>query len=211
MSGNPEQAKKPADATSNSPEVDYEKRFKDTQSAYTKSQQALRAAEAKVNALEKLTTPSVELDASTKAELDTLKYEDPDAWHSKLQALEKEAQAKHSESLASALTEAEKSAELERRSTVLAEFTANNPDVALNDEVLKYDIPPRITAKLESGEVSFEDFLTTAAEYLRAPKVTGAKREDMQQVDLGKLGGGDKPSKDSTDQSIEKKYANTAF
>jgi len=191
--------------------VDYEKRFKDTQAAFTKSQQALREKEAKLDAIEKLTQPKLELDEATKTELDTLKYENPDAWRDKVNNLEREAMLKHQETLNEAGRLAAQQAELERRAQVLSEFNSSHPDVQLTDEVIQYDVPPRITKKLENGEVSFEDFLEEAKNYLVSPKVIGDGNQTLNQPNLNKVGGDDKPSYSAVKGDIVKDYKNLVF
>jgi len=209
--GTPE--KKPATSTEtvdSKPQTDYEKRFKDTQSAYTKSQQELKAAQAKLEALEKLTKPQIELDKETAAELESLKYEDPDAWRAKVNQLEAEASRKHSETLDEAGRLAAQQAELERRAQVLAEFNASH-GIQITDEVIQYDVPPRITAKLEKGEVSFEAYLEEVNNYLNSPKVIGDGNETLNQPNLGKAGGDSEPQEGAIKADIVKDYKNIVF
>jgi len=192
-------------------QINWEKRFKDTQGAYTKSQQELKAIKAKLEALEKLTQPKVELDSATKAELDDLKYSDPDAWRAKMNSLEQEAQRKHREMLDEASQEARKAAELEHRQQVLRDFQASHPDIVINDEVIAYDVPPRITKKLDNGEISFEDFLNEVASYLKTPKVIGDGNSTLDQPNLSSTGGDDKPSDIAVKKDIVKDYKNLVF
>lgn len=193
-------------------EIDYEKRFKDTQAAFTKSQQALREKEARLKALEKLTQPSLELDEATKTELDTLKYEDPDAWRKRVNQLEFEATKKYQETVNEAGKLAAQQAELDRRSQVLAEFNKSHPDIAITDEVIQYDVPPRITKQLEDGKVTFEDFLTNVADYLKAPKVIGdGNAVPPAQPDLSKVGGDSNPSDAAVKGDIIEQYKNSAL
>jgi len=196
---------------SQQPKIDYEKRFKDTQAAFTKSQQALKEKEARLEALEKLTQPSLQLDEATKTELDSLKYEDPDAWRAKVNQLESEAVQKHQETLDEAGRLAAQQAELERRGQVLEEFNRSHPNIALTDEVIQYDVPPRITKKLENGEVSFEAYLEEVATYLQAPKVVGDGNKTLNQPNLSKVGGDDKPSDGAVKADIVKDYKNIVF
>ena len=215
--GNPE-AKKP-DATSTpstvdssqETKIDFEKRFKDTQAAFTKSQQALKEKEARLEALEKLTQPKVELDEATKTELETLKYEDPDAWRIKVNQLESEAARKHQETLNEAGRLAAQQAELERRAQVLEEFNRSHPTLQITDEVIQYDVPPRITKKLENGEVSFEAYLEEVRDYLQAPKVIGDGNKTLNQPDLTRVGGDDKPSEGAVKADIVKDYKKIVF
>lgn len=211
--GNPEQ--KTVDATSK-PEgseqsIDYEKRFKDTQGAYTKSQQELKAAQAKLEALEKLTVPQIELDEATKSELDKLMYSDPEAWRAKLNTLELEAQNKHKETLNEAARKAQQESELEYRARTLQEFQASHPDIIINDEVMALDVPGRITSKLERGEISFEQLLQETAEFLRAPKVIGDGNKVHQQPNISKVGGNDTPTDDANKKDIVKDYEDLVF
>jgi Skp family chaperone for outer membrane proteins len=212
--GNPEQ--ETVDATStktvdgSQAKIDYEKRFKDTQGAYTKSQQALKEAQAKLEALEKLTVPKVEVDEATKAELEALKYEDPDAWRVKVNQLESEAARKHQDTLNEAGRLAAQQAELERRAQVLEEFNRSH-NINITDEVIQYDVPPRITKKLETGEVSFEAYLEEVVEYLAKPKVIGDGNEVLEQPDLNKIGGDDKPSTGAVSKDIAANYKNIVF
>ena len=168
--------------------VDWEKRYKDTQAAYTKSQQELRAEQAKRKVLEEITTPKVELDAATKERLEDLKFSDPDAWRAEVNRLEAEANKAHSERLASVEAEVTRQAELERRASVLASFNSLS-DVKITDETIAYDIPARLTKRLESGEVSFEQFLEEAATYLKTPKTIGDGNSTMEQPNLSEVGG----------------------
>jgi len=193
------------------PQVDYEKRYKDTQGAYTKSQQELKAAKAKLEVLEKLTTPKVELDESTKAELEDLKFSNPEAWRVKLNTLEKEAQNKHRETLTEAERIARQQVELENRTRVLKEFQASHPNLTITDEVIKYDVPPRITNRLEMGEISFEQYLDDVADYLNQGKVIGDGNSTLNQPNLKNVGGGDTATDGSVKRDIVKDYANIVF
>ena len=186
--------------------IDCEKRFKDTQGAYTKSRQEAKALAAKVKALEELTKPKVDLDEDTKNKLEDLKYSDPDAWRNEMNRLEQEALAKHRAKVEEASKEAVAAAEVERRKQVLAEFTASNPDIKIDDEVIKYDIPPRITSKLESGKIDFEQFLKEAADYLKAPKVVGRGDDVMGQPNIGQAAGSDTPSDNAGSKDIASVY-----
>lgn len=208
---NPETKKLDATPETTNSGVDFEKRFKDTQGAFTKSQQELKATRAKLEALEKLTAPTVELDSQTKEELDSLKYKDPEAWRAKINSLEEEAKRKHNEMLSEAGKQAALQAELESRAQILNDFNASHPDMQITDEVIQYDVPPRITKKLEQGEVSFEAYLEEVSNYLQAPKVVGDGNKTLEQPNLGKVGGDEKPSDGAVKADIVKDYKNIVF
>jgi len=190
--------------------IDWEKRFKDTQSAYTKSQQELKALAAKAEVLEKLTAPQVELDDATREELETLKFENPDAWRSKMNSLEQEAMMKHQSAINEASESARLQAEIERRAQVLSEFNTSH-GLNITDEVIQYDVPPRITKKLEAGEISFEAYLNEVKDFLHSPKVVGDGNKTLNQPDLNKVGGDDKPSDGAVSKDIAKDYKNIVF
>lgn len=212
--GNPEHQN--VDATSqpngsDASEVNYEKRYKDTQGAYTKSQQELKATKARLEALEKLTTPKVELDEAAKSELDKLKFSDPDKWRDRMNQLEIEAHNKHKDTLNEAGAIATQQAELENRARILADFQASHPNLQLTDDVIKYDVPPRITSKLESGDISFEQFLNDVSDYLNQGKVIGDGNKTLNQPNLKNVGGDSTPTDGAIQQDIVKDYANIVF
>ena len=196
--------------------VDYEKRFKDTQGAYTKSQQALKdaearlaAADAKIKALDTVGKPT--LSADVLADLDDLKHKDPDKWRVKLNRLEGEARAKRDAEIAKIEKAAHHSVELANRTEALAEFHRQHPDIVLTDDVIKYDVPPRLTNRLESGEISFDNFLQEAANFIQKPKVIGDGNSLLGQPNLTNIGGGSAPTETATHLSIEENYANIVF
>lgn len=191
--------------------VNYEKRFKDTQSAYTKSQQELKAAKAKLEALEKLTQPVVQLDEATQAQLDELKYSNPEAWRDKMNSLEAEAKLKHLSVLSEAEKIAMQQAELEQRAQILSEYNSKHPQNPITDEVIMFDVPPRITKKLENGEISFDEFLNEAHNFLYAPKKVGDGNQTLKQPNMRDFGGGTTPTDNAVDSSIIENYKNLVY
>jgi len=192
-----------------------EKRRRDTQAAYTKSQQALKAKEAELAKLQEQLQKRVQVNIpeDVKAELEELKYEDPEAWRNRMNNLEAEAKREQEAELASLTGEARKAAEaqfeLSRRQQVLEEFNAS-ASVAITDELIANEVPPRITRKLDSGEISFEEFLSEVEDYVNKGKVV-AKEETLGQPNLNKLGGGKEPSKNKADANISDAYANDIY
>lgn len=170
-----------------------EKRRRDTQAAFTKSQQALKAREAELQVL-KTTGPAITPEVAK--ELEDLKFKDPDAWKSRLDKIQDEHNATIAAKTKELTDQVVNQSELERRASVLAEFNTANPGLVITDEVIQYDIPPRITKKLAEGKVSFEDFLVEVKEYLSTPKKVKADGVE-QQPNLSKEGGGATPTVDS--------------
>lgn len=192
-------------------EVDYEKRFKDTQSAYTKSQQELKAAKAKLEALEKLSQPTIQIDEATQQELDDLKYSDPDAWRVKMNTLEQDAKVKHENLLEEVATQASTQVELERRANLLEQYNISHPNMPITDELIRLDVPNRITTKLEKGEISFDDFIVEVHNFLYTPKKVGDGNKVLNQPNLNTFGGGSTPQKAAVSKDIVASYKNEIY
>ena len=180
------------------------KRVKDTQVSYTKGQQELARLRAEKEARDSLPKPSTE----EQERLEQLKYDDPDAWFLERKKLE-EANKKYVTEVADAkLAELTTQQVLAERESILHSFNSTAP-IPITDEVIEYDIPRRIKAKLEKGEVSFEDFLIEASTYLSKGKTVEGKHPTMEQPSLGKTTGGTTPV--VTDANYVRAYENTIF
>lgn len=180
-----------------------EKRHKDTQAAYTKGQQLLKATLAEKAVLaEKVGSLSVK----ETEELETLKLTDPDKWYEEKRALETKLKEDINQELTEVRTKVSVEAELEHRQQLLNEFNQSHPEFQLTDEVIAYDVPPRFTAQLEKGEIDFATFLEQTYAYLSKPKIVGDSNKTLNQPDLGKLGGGDTPHKTTTAVDIVESY-----
>ena len=163
-----------------------EKRRRDTQGAYTRSQQELKKTQLLSQKMaETLEAELLNILPSDKAyELEELKHQDPDAWRVKLTELETARKAQIQEQLRTIEQEAGNKSELEIRVEQLKAFQESNPDIKLTDEVIENDIPPRITKKLESGKISFGEFLEECGNYLKAGKVIdkGDKPDEVTDI-----------------------------
>lgn len=188
-----------------------EKRRRDTESALGKTRLQLKAEETMRKELEQRVAAQVKVDMTPEDSelLDHLQDTDINAWRHKMNELEQKATTKLREELDGISLTASQQAELERRAQVLAEFnsTATTP---LTDEMLDNDIPPRIIKKLETGKVSFEEFLAEAHAYIVAPKKVASPKLDAQ-PNLGKAGGGSEPSHTSQALGDLAEYRNTIF
>ena len=203
-----------------SPEVKHaailEKRRRDTQSEFTKIAQAKKALEAENNALKKKSLGSVkiELTAEQAEELEDLKFSDPEAWRKKMNKYEREAHAKQSKELDDEIAQVSADTlakdELERRKEVLIEFNRANPGFQLDDDVIQNDIPPRITKRLETGEISFEAFLQEVLDYTKTGKVV-KQEKTRNQPNLSKVGGGSRPDKHAEKEDIILSYNNEVY
>lgn len=192
------------------PAIDYEKRYKDTQASYTRSQQLLKAAQAENEALKKVVTPTISISADKQKELDDLMYSDPQAWRKEMNQLEADAQKSHDDNIATAVSTVTAQAELERRAQVLAEFNQSH-ELNITDETIQFDVPPRLTKKLELGEVTFEQYLDDVADYLKLPKKVATANKTLEQPNLGKQGGDNTPTKTSQKKSFVEEYRKMQF
>ena len=193
-----------------------EQRRRDTQSEFTKGNQAKKALEAENNALKQKAMKSVSLNltAEQAEELDDLKFSDPEAWRKKMNKLEREALAKQEQELNDEIAQVSADTlakdELERRKDVLAEFNKENPGFQLNDQIIANDIPPRIVKRLETGTISFEAFLNECKDYLTTGKVV--KQEKLRdQPNLSKVGGGSRPDKHAEKEDMVLSYNKEVF
>ncbi len=176
-----------------------EMRRRETQGSFTKSQQDLRQKEAELKTVKTFSRPipKVVLTEEQREELDDLKISNPDAWRVKMNAFENEAILKadkeHKENMDEALT----ANELERRKDIFETFQKNNPNVVINDDVIKNDVPPRYKQRLEAGEITFEQFLDNVKTYLSQGKIIQKDNLEQGQPNLSDVGGGAEPGKKS--------------
>ena len=193
-----------------------EKRRRDTQADLSRGRQEANALKAeKAALLKKLTheTPVV-LSADQQEELEELKFSDPDAWRKKLNEYETTARNKRIAEIDEELKQVSagtlETEELERRKEVLELFKAENEGFDINDDILANDIPPRISKKLETGKISFEQFLVECRDYLKTGKVI--KQDDtMDQPNLSKVGGSGKPDQNALKEDIVLSYKNETY
>ena len=194
-----------------------EQRRRDTQAEFTKTKQAQAALEAEKTELLKQVSSDVKIELSDEQveELEELKFSDPDAWRRKMNTYETEAQTKRAKEVDERLKEISakgtETAELERRKQTLQEFQVANPGLVIDDDVIANDVPPRITKRLQDNEVTFEEFLQEAHDYLKTGKVVAMTEKTLGQPNLSKAGGGDTPSDDAVRHESQKSYDNEVY
>lgn len=192
-----------------------EQRRKDTQAGYTKGQQTIKAQEAEIATLKEQIAARTTVSISTEeqASLDALKYEDPDAWRKQMNALEIKTKGESRANLEELTGEARKAAEhtfeLDRRQQVLKEHN-ESAEVAITDEVIANDVPPRITNKLVEGKITFEEYLENISTYLATGKVV-KNEETLEQPNMSGMGGGVTPDGTKAEASAASKYANDLY
>ena len=189
------------------------KRQRDTQSAFTKSQQELKALKEENNKLAQNWEQDAvsRLSSQEQARLEELKSQDPDAWRTEITQIEDNKRKEFKQKRDTISNESRQVSELERRAEVLAQFNEANPDVAITDEVINNDVPPRITKKLAEGVISFEDYLEEVKTYLgKGKKISGG---DVPPSDpsLAKVRGSNTPSKEALSSQDQSDYKKETF
>ena len=190
-----------------------EKRRRDTQSAYSKSQSELAATRAENKTLtSSLQSHEVgKITAEQQEELDELKVTDPDAWRAKLNEIEGLNKTAFDQRMQEIRTQSAGVSEVEQRSLLLEAFTEANPDIKLTDDVIQNDIPPRYTNKLKNGDCSFEEFLADCKTYLTSDKVIGATEAPAEQPNLGDQPGGAEPDPEAVKNQSNSDYKTEIF
>lgn len=207
------------DTPESTQQVDYEKRFKDTQAFATRiaqekadTERELVELKAELSVLKTTAKPSLTIDAQVQSELEDLKYSDPEAWRTRVNEIETAANAEFNSKIVEAKQLSSQQLELQRRANVLTQFQNEHPDVVFTDELLHLDIPQRIVKELENGKVTYEEFLNNVYNYVKTPKVIGSTTKTLEQPNLSKTGGDDTPTKNSSsNQNIIQTYENMEF
>ena len=178
-----------------------EKRRRDTQAEFTRVSQKAKKLEATNAQLSQVFEQELVQHMSPReaAELEELKFSDPDAWRNKLVMLEEANKGKVKEKLQQIEQEASGKTELELRVEQLQAFNEAHPGFELTDDLVQNDIPPRITKKLEKGEIGFADFLQECYDYINKGKVIDKGDTPPDIPNLGKAPGGSTPSQSKKD------------
>lgn len=189
-----------------------ERRYRDTQGAYTKSRQELKKANAIAEGLqEKLMTSEVALTKEQKYELNELKKSNPEKWRAKLNEYEEEGKTRLETELNEIRQSSANKGELEVRKEQMAAWSEST-GITLDDDVVANDLPPRFMKDLESGAITFEQFLDKAGEFLQTPKtIKGADDDDDNRPNLGDVAGGNEPSRQSQEGDFDETYEQTIF
>jgi len=196
--------------------VTAEKKYRDTQSSYTKGQMTLNGLEAENLALREQLTKGIvkplELTPEETTRLDDLKFTAPDEWRKEINLLEAKQQESNREEVGKMTegirTQADEKYEGQRRVSVLEEFNRGRT-MPLTDTQLMNDIPPSISNKLGKGDITFEQFLAEADVYLSKGK-TVKNPDNPTLPDLQDTTGSSTPSKNGEDDN-KIDYASIVF
>jgi len=194
--------------------VTSERRYRDTQAGYTKAKQESKRHEAAANALEEhiLSNTEAPLTPEQKTELDTLKTTNPEAWREKLNEYETAGKSSVADNLKEIRKNSADKGEVEIRKDQMDAFVEST-GIALTDELIAEELPPRFLKALEKGETTFEEFLTGAAEFLTANKIIQGSNEstDDDTKNLSRVAGGKEPTEDAQYQDDTEQYEKTMF
>ena len=189
-----------------------EKQRRDTQASFTRLSQENKKLTAEKDKLSEAWRADYmkTLSVGDKAELEELRTQDPEAWRQKMNSLEQEEAGKFGERVSQVSKEAHQLTELELREQQLAAFNEANPDFQITDEVIDNDIPPRITKKLEQGNITFEEFLQEVKTYVNKPKAIKADPAPGD-PNFSDNPGSDKPSAAAVEQQMADDYKKEIF
>ena len=195
-----------------------EKRQRDAQSELSKTQVQLQEASAVNEVLlstAKAVVPSdFQLSDAEIAELESIKFKDPDAYRLRINELETKARAMQTENLTKVMdeakTKASQSYQAKDRITVLHEFRAANPTLVITDDVLVNDVPARLINGVTDGKYDYAEYLEKVKAYLVAgttvPKGDGGDPHNMHQTP-----GSQTPGKKAADNAGKDDYKKMTF
>lgn len=190
-----------------------EKRFRDTQGAYTKSRQRLKELETTNEGLieHMVNNATLHLTDSEREELDDLRTSNPEAWREKLNEHEENARKIQQDHINTYREKGKKASESELRADAYKEFTERT-GIQLSDDVITNQLPAAYTKKLDAQEWTFDQFLSEAEKFLQ-PKATikGSKDKPTNDTDLSKVPGGQEPSDAAIAQSVIQSYEKETY
>ena len=136
------------------------------------------------------------LDENTQLELDELRDGDQNAFIDKVSQLKKNyVEKKYNrirENAEKSIQENNKKIFVAKREKQLERFNNRLPEGTnpLTLDVIDNDIPPRMLKELETGKVTFDNFLKKAHKYINQEKKVYKGKEPLNQVNIAKGGGG---------------------
>jgi len=205
----------PADVQA-APEVLYaaklEKRFRDTQGAFTKAQQRAKELEITNGKLTEhlVNNATLHLTDQQAEELDQLKKTDLDSWRNKVNEYEGQARSLLQAKATEFHSEAQKATELERRKEKLQQFTTET-GIEVTDELISTRLPSKVLSDLQTGKITYDDFLKEVKNYVKPTVIAGTTTEPEEDIDLGKLPGGSEPAKKDVEKDFIASYKKEVY
>lgn len=172
-----------------------ERRYRDTQSSYTKSRQELKALkttnESLVNHM--IENATLDLTQEQRDQLDELRGTDPEAWRDKLTEYETAAKDAQRTKTKEFEDKGKKVSEAEMRQAMYADFTERT-GIELSDQVIENQLPASYSKNMSDGTWTFEEFLANVETFLSKDKVIkDADDKGDKPTQMGKLPGGKDP------------------
>jgi len=183
------------------------KRYRDTQSSFTKTRQELKKLEAEKTTLENMVKDKlISLPDEVKEELDYLKQFDPDSYIEKLQNYKEEYQREASETLQRTLEEASKKAinefTKEQRESLLNMYNKSNPDYPITEEQLRREVPVSLIEQMDNGSITFDEVIEKARKFIYG-NVQVSNPTVTEQPSLGAVGASGGAGKTAPSKSNE--------
>jgi len=157
------------------------------------------------------------LTADQTAELEELKFTDPDAWFQKKTEMDKLNSSLASTRVADAVTQASKDADVaytakvtkgrdESVGEMLTKHNALNPETPITMDMLNLDIPPVLVNRYHKGELDSLEFLGKVSKFLYADTVIKTE-PTMTQPNLADGVSTVAPTETAETKSLEQVYA----
>jgi len=183
-----------------------EKKFRDTQSGFTKVTQELKVAQAELDVLRgKLSSGLTQEQVTELNDID-----DKEEYFAKRAEYEAQANDTFSEELEEVRTKTATEIERERREVALTEFNKGRK-IPITNELVDNEVPPKFYKQLEAGKITFEQFLADVAKFVDTPKKMANTETEKNVTNLSDVAGGDTPSGEKRYDNIEETYASLVF
>ncbi len=168
-------------------------------------------SQAELTKFKELSVPK--LDKTTTDRLNDLKYSDPDAWRKEMDSLESVNDKQISEHLEVVSKQNRDLTRKEQLNEAHTSLAGKHSDFAkvINSNTLLSDIPPRITNKYESGDMTAEDYLEQAYKFITAQKGISNPADLSGKPNLNNATGGSTPDPSAVDRDLNKSYSETIF
>jgi len=193
--------------------VTAERRYRDTQGAYTKAQQEAKRNKAIAEGLEDhILNSEVSLSREQKLELNKLRTENPDEWRKKLNEYETQAKTSVKAKLTNIAKESANKSELEIRQEQMTAWVEAT-GIQLTKEIIENELPPKFTKDLEAGKITFQQYLEQAATFLQSKKIIQGSEDDTDDdtISLARVAGGHEPDRRAEKGDFVQTYEKTTF
>lgn len=190
-----------------------EKRFRDTQSSYTKSRQRVKELETVNDNLTEhvIQNATMHLTDQEREELDDLRTSNPEAWREKLNEHEQKAKELQNQKIEEFKNKGKEASEGEMRTAAYQAFTERT-GIELSDDVINNQLPASFMKNIEEGKWTFDKFLDEAEKFLKLPaKIKGANDKPENDKDLSKMPGGKEPSEEAQEGDAVQSYKNEVY